>query len=95
MAQPTSFKLQYLGAVSVEANTSYTASDLASLFTDSNILVMKTKSSSTKPITVSINKSPGFPIEYNELSVFDGTTALSYVFNQDCIIAVAKELATA
>ena len=95
MAQPTSFKIQYMGAVEVFPNKAYTAESFESEFPDSNIFILKTKTKTDVPISVSINKTPMFPISYDELTAFDSETDLSYVFNQKCVIAVAKELPTA
>jgi hypothetical protein len=48
MAQPSHFRIQYLGSVEVEANKQYSA--------------------------------------------FDGTSSLTYVFNQKCLIAICSNL---
>jgi len=92
MAQATSFRLQYLGAIEVEANKTYLASDIASAFDGSNLFILKSKTSINNPIKISINKTVAFPIDYNEETAFDGTTELSYVFNQKCIITICKDL---
>lgn len=86
----TSFRIQYLGAIKVKANTAYLASDMAS--TGANIFILKTRASIDTPITVSINKTIAFPLMYDEHSAFDGTSTLSYIFSQDCIVAVATDL---
>ena len=92
MAQPATFRSQFLGAVSVKANKEYNATDFTTLFPSGSIFVLKTRAKTDKPITVSINGTVGFPIEYNEASAYDGATSLKYVFSQDCIIAVSAEL---
>lgn len=92
MAQPTSFRLEYLGAIEVKANKEYTASAIVNMFTGSNVFILKSKATSNNPIKVSINKTVAFPVEYNEINAFDGTSSLSYVFNQNCIITICKDL---
>ncbi len=94
MAQPTVFRLEYLGAVKAEKNKEYTAAGMAALFTGATSFILKSRGSRDNPIMVSINKSVAFEITYDEISTFDGQTALTYVFNQDCIIAVCKEIPT-
>lgn len=83
---------QYLGAVQVKANVEYNAIDFATIFPNGKMFKLKTKAKTANPITVSINKTIAFPIEYDELTAFDGATSLTYVFSQDCIIAVLQEL---
>jgi hypothetical protein len=64
-----------------------------------NILIMKSRgrinnSGLRESVAVSINGNPSFPIEYDEITAFDPsrTPPLSYVFNQDCTIVVARDL---
>lgn len=88
MAQNSSFRLQYLGAVSVKKNVEYTASQFATLFPNANTFMLK----SNKSVNVSINSTVAFPIEYGELNAFDGTSSFTYVFTDDCIIAICDDL---
>jgi len=93
MAQPTTYKVQFLGGAEIKANSEYSAADFSSLFPDGNLFILKTKTKTKNPITVAINKTIGFPIEYNEQTAYDGTTDLIYIFSQDCTLAIGKELA--
>jgi hypothetical protein len=92
MAQPSHFRIQYLGSVEVEANKQYTASDFATSFPTANTFILKSKSTSNVPIKVSINATPAFEIKYDETTAFDGTSSLTYVFNQKCLIAICSNL---
>lgn len=100
MAQPTTAKLEYLGTVQVVAGTEYAASAFATgAFVGATSFIMKSKgrlvNGTREEITVSINNTPLFPIEYNESTAFDvaRTPALKFKFNQDCIVLICKELA--
>ena len=91
MAQPSSGRRQYLGSVKVKGGEPYLASDFTTLFTNANMFMLKSRQTTDKPIKVSINKTPEIEIIFNESNYFDGTTALKYVFNQDCLVAVMQE----
>lgn len=90
MAQPATSRIQHLGAVNVVANQDYTASQFKSSFPNADIFILKTKT--TPSVRVSINDTVAFPIEYNEISAFDGSTSLTYTFTQNCIIAFGQEI---
>lgn len=94
MAQPVNFRFQYLGAIEAKAGEEYAASDIIadSKFTNATAFMLKTDQTRKDPVKVSINKTPQFPIYLNEISAFDGTASLTYVFNKDCIIAILQDL---
>jgi hypothetical protein len=92
MAQNSSFRLQYIGAVKVQKNKEYIASDFSTLFPSGNMFMLKTKTSDTSPVKVSINNTVAFPIAYGETTAYDGATSLKYVFNKDCIIVICKDM---
>jgi len=90
MAQPSQFVLTHVAGMSIKAGVTYATADILATYTDANILIMKTDS--TIPITVSISGTDAFEIEFNETTYIE--TGLTYVFNQDCVVAIAKYVAT-
>jgi len=88
----TSFKIQYQGTVEVVANKEYTASSFALAFPGANMFMLKSKSKTNVPISVSINKTPMFQLDYMETTAYDGTSSFTYVFNQNCLILICKDL---
>ena len=100
MAQIASTRLEYLGSIKATAGKEYLASDFGTSFSGATTFIMKSKGNITngtrEPINISINGTPTFMIEYGEINAFDLTRSpsLKYSFSQDCIIVVAKELAT-
>jgi len=83
MAQIT---FQYLGTIQINKNETYTASQFATLFAGADVFILKSKTA----VNVSINKTPPTEIKKNDFTFYDGITALSYVFDRDCLIAIGK-----
>jgi hypothetical protein len=77
MSQP----IEYLGAVSVEANQALTTADILTLFPTATVAKMKTEG-----VKVSIDSTDFFDISYDEESYV--VTGKTYKFNKDCTIAV-------
>ena len=100
MASPsTPTRLEYIGAVQVEKGKQYLASDFAASFPDGTTFILKSKGKIVngvrEPIQIRINGSTAmFPIEYGEMTAFDSarSPALTYVFSEDCIVAICKDL---
>lgn len=95
MAQPTLYNLQYLGAVAIKAGEEYTATDITSdpKFTNATAFMLKTDTLDREdPIKVSINKTPYIPIYLNEITAWDLSTAITYTFNKDCVIAILQNI---
>lgn len=79
MAKPNQIAIQYTGSYSIVGGESYPATSFAL----GNVLQMK-----TKDVKVSIDKTPDFPISYDDLAYVN--TGSAYRFNKDCIIAVGQ-----
>ena len=90
MAKLNNYRLEFVGAVEVEANKEYTSTEIVSMGADT--IIMKTRANIDSPITVSVNKTPAFPISYDETTVIDENNVNTYVFNKDCILAIANNL---
>jgi len=87
MAQPTSFILNYLGAVTIQAKKTYSSDDILNQFDTANIMVLKTQNGNT-PIKVSINGTDAFCITFDEIAFLEA--GKSYIFDTDCTLAIAK-----
>lgn len=93
MAQPSTYRPMYLGSFQAKKGETYTSNMIKTnpKFTNATSLVLKTDAKRSNPIKVSIAGTPFIPIYLNEITAIDGVN-LSYVFNQDCVIAVIQEL---
>jgi len=98
MAQPILTRIEYLCAFEAKAGKQYSATDFVENCPGTTAFIMKSKATlvngKKQPILVSIDASPMFPIEYNEITAFDSgrTPPLKYKFNQDCIVLAVKDL---
>lgn len=79
----TNYAIEYLGAVSVKANTKVTSAGIKTLFSTATVLQMK-----TKDVKVAINNTDMFPIDYDDETYL--VTGHTYIFNIDCTIAVGR-----
>lgn len=89
MSQPM-YPFKYVGAVEAKANIIYTASTIYALFSSHAPNAMKFKGPDGTKVT--INKTVGFDIKYDDESYFTND-ATTYVFTQDCYIAIGKYVA--
>ena len=94
MAQPVIFEILHLGSIEVEPNKEYFVSEILLKFPTAKFLILKTKTDPREEqITVSINETPYFPIEYNEHSAIKPTgDTRKFMFTRKCIIAVAESV---
>lgn len=77
MAQPSTFLVQYRGAITVPANEPILGSSVP---TGNNILIMKTNDAK-----VSVNGTDMFDVFYGEASMIDA--AATYTFNRRVTLA--------
>ena len=98
MAQSVSARLEYLGSLAVENGKKYSTADIATLYPDATSFIMKSKGELEEGkrvlVRVAIDGTPMFSVDYNEITAYDSTRvpSLTYVFDKDCVIVIAKEL---
>ena len=97
MAQPIATRLEYLGSFVAAKGKNYTAQEILNAFSDSTSFIMKSKGAigadgKRQSVRVSINGTPFFDVDYDEVTAYDGVSDISYSFDQDCIIVAAKDL---
>lgn len=83
MAQPVAYALQYLGAMTIKANTTYTSATILATYPTANLMQMKTSGVST-----SVNNSDMFLTSFDDTSLF--ITGTTYRFDKDCVVALCK-----
>jgi len=81
MAQPTSFAIEYLGAIRVTKNTTVTSASLLVLYPTATVLKIKAKG-----VSVTVDGSVMFPVGYDDETYL--TTGHTYTFSEDCVVAI-------
>jgi hypothetical protein len=85
MTQPHA--IEYMGAVALEGNKSYTSTSILTAFPTANVMKMKTTG-----VAVSINGTAMFETSFDDES-YISSTSKSYIFNKNCVIAIGKYIA--
>ena len=86
MAQPH-YAIEYMGAVALEGNKSYTSTGILTAFPTANVMKMKTAG-----VAVSMNGTAMFETNFDDESYISATSK-SYIFNKNCVIAIGKYVA--
>lgn len=77
------FIVEYLGAITAEANKDYTTAQVISQFPTATMMKLKTEG-----VSVNINGTDLFPVSYDDESYI--TTGKTYIFNKKCTIVVGR-----
>ena len=86
MAQPQ-YAVEYIGAESIKQGDSYTSANFKTKYPSATMMKMKSEG-----ISVSINGTTMFLTKYDDESYIP-TTATTYIFNKDCVIAIGRYFA--
>lgn len=82
MAQPA-YTIEYLGAISMEKGKLYTSAQIITAYPNATCMKMKTAG-----VSVSVNGTDAFQTSFDDESYID--IGHTYMFMQDCTIAIAR-----
>jgi hypothetical protein len=83
MAQPH-YAIMYMGSIDVEKGKSYNSTDILTDYPNATVMKIKTDN-----IKVSINGTSMFLTSFDDESYIP-TTNTTYIFSDNCIIAIGK-----
>lgn len=100
MIQPQAYNKMFIGAIYAKGNKEYSLSTLSTNFPGATLFTLKTKKKQSEAVMITILggtkdntvQSVSYQIDYNESISWDGVTQLRIMFNQDVVVAIAKEV---